>query len=249
MSKLILPKIIGHRGAKDYAPENTLASIHTAADMGAEWVELDVKLTSDSEAIIFHDDDLYRCTGADGLVADTSFEEIRNKDAGTWFSDSFVGERIPTLEEAIEAIIERKLGLNLEIKPCPGREIETAEIALDIIGRIYDPEDVLPLISSFSHVSLETAKDEIPSLPRAILIDDYIENWKDLAEHLEVSAINFNAEKATLEQIEEYLDYGKPLIAYTVNDPLRAHELLNLGVTSVITDCPDIIMEEIESYH
>ena len=89
MQKLILPKIIGHRGAKAYAPENTLASIHTAADMGIEWVEIDVKLTSDCVPIIFHDDELNRCTNGSGLVAETDFETIKELDAGLWFADQY----------------------------------------------------------------------------------------------------------------------------------------------------------------
>ena len=65
---LKLPRIIGHRGCAGYAPENTLEGIHTAADMGVEWVELDVKLTRDQMPVIFHDDDLERTTNGYGLV-------------------------------------------------------------------------------------------------------------------------------------------------------------------------------------
>ena len=65
---LKLPKIIGHRGAAAYAPENTLESIHTAADMGVEWVELDVKLTQDGVPVIFHDATLDRTTNGSGPV-------------------------------------------------------------------------------------------------------------------------------------------------------------------------------------
>jgi len=249
MNKLKLPRIIGHRGAKDYAPENTIASIHTAADMGVEWVELDVKLTSDHVPVIFHDEDLLRCASTEGLMAETPYDVIKTLDAGSWFSDSFVGEKIPTLEDALDAIVDRNLGLNLEIKACPGREIETAEIALDMLARTYDPDDRLPLISSFSHVSLETALNAIPAFPRALLIDEYQENWREIADYLEISALNFNFDKASIDQIEEYIEYAKPVVAYTVNDPLKAHELLHLGVTSIITDCPDIIMEEIETHH
>ena len=73
---LKLPKIIGHRGACGYAPENTLESIKTAADMGCTWVELDVKLTKDDVAIIFHDDELDRTTNGSGLVMNATYEEI-----------------------------------------------------------------------------------------------------------------------------------------------------------------------------
>jgi len=88
-----IPKIIGHRGAAGYAPENTLVSIQTAADMGIDWVELDVKLTSDDVPIIFHDDNLIRTTDHDALVKDTPYSVIKELDAGSWFADSFVGEQ------------------------------------------------------------------------------------------------------------------------------------------------------------
>jgi glycerophosphoryl diester phosphodiesterase len=67
---------------------------------------------------------------------DRTYEEIRQLEAGSWFADSFAGIKIPTLEEALELIIELDLGLNLEIKPCPGREIVTTEAALDIPVKI-----------------------------------------------------------------------------------------------------------------
>src|SRR3989338_4007474 len=153
MSKLIIPKVIGHRGAKAYAPENTLASIHAAADLGIEWVEIDVKLTKDGVPVIFHDEELNRCTNGSGLVAETDFKTIGELDAGLWFGDSFLGEKIPTLEEALNVIIDRGLGVNLEIKPCPGREVETAEVMLDHATRIWSDDAPPPLISSFSQVS------------------------------------------------------------------------------------------------
>ena len=79
---LKLPIIIGHRGAAAYAPENTLDSIKTASDMGAKWVELDVKLTKDSVPIIFHDDNLDRTTNGHGPVAAASYADISNLEAG-----------------------------------------------------------------------------------------------------------------------------------------------------------------------
>jgi glycerophosphoryl diester phosphodiesterase len=128
---LKLPRIIGHRGACGYAPENTLESIRTAADLGIKWVELDVKLTKDGVPVIFHDETLDRTTNGHGNVAETFYADLQNLEAGSWYSDGFAGIKIPTLEEAAELLIDLGLGLNLELKPCPGREKETAEIALD----------------------------------------------------------------------------------------------------------------------
>lgn len=249
MSKLVIPKIIAHRGAKTYAPENTLAAIRAAADLGVEWVELDVKLTKDGQAIIFHDESLDRCTNATGLVADVDLDTIRELDAGSWFGESFMNERIPTLEEAVELILDLKMGLNLEIKPCPGREVETAEVALDILTRSWDDETPPPLISSFSHVSLETAQDMITDYPRGLLIDDYIDNWQELAEYLQISAFNINARNLVRDVAEEYIDTQKPVIAYTVNDAEHARELLRWGIDSLITDVPDTLREAIETSH
>ena len=201
-----LPQIIGHRGACAYAPENTLASIQSAADMGIEWVELDVKLTADDVPIIFHDDNLIRITDHDALVKDVPYSAIKELDAGSWFADSFVDEKIPTLEEAVELIIELGLGLNLEIKPCAGREVETAQIALDYLARIWDDHDKI-IISSFNEVSLETAADMLAGdWALAYLIDDIPEKWKDIAQHLNVQTININGNDRLIRVVRINID-------------------------------------------
>jgi len=245
---LKLPRIIGHRGAMGYAPENTIESVQTAAEMGVQWVELDVKLTKDDIPIIFHDETLERTTNDSGLVAQTLYEDIANLEAGSWFGDSFAGIKIPTLEEMCEALIHLDLGLNLEIKPCPGREKETAEVALDHLSRIWDNHDNL-LISSFSHVSLETAMEMAADWRRGLLIDEWPENWKDLADYLQVSVLNINGNECTREQVEAIIDMDYPILAYTINDPQRARILQSWGVDGVFTDVPDIIQESLLTIH
>ncbi|PJB70741.1 MAG: glycerophosphoryl diester phosphodiesterase [Alphaproteobacteria bacterium CG_4_9_14_3_um_filter_47_13] len=245
---LKLPRIIGHRGAMGYAPENTIESVQTAAEMGVQWVELDVKLTKDDIPIIFHDETLERTTNGSGLVAQTLYEDIANLEAGSWFGDSFAGIKIPTLEEMCEALIHLDLGLNLEIKPCPGREKETAEVALDHLSRIWDNHDNL-LISSFSHVSLETAMEMAADWRRGLLIDEWPENWKDLADYLQVSVLNINGNECTREQVEAIIDMDYPILAYTINDPQRARILQSWGVDGVFTDVPDIIQESLLTIH
>jgi len=249
MTSLFIPKVIGHRGAKAYAPENTLSSIHAAADLGVQWVEVDVKLTKDGHAVIFHDEELDRCTGVHGLMKDFTLEQVREMDAGSWYGESFIGEQIPTLEELLNVVLERGMGVNLEIKPCPGREVETAEVALDVATRIWPDDSPPPLISSFQQVSLETALDMMPEWPRGFLMDEHIENWKEIAEYLEAATININGNKVTRDQVEEYIELQKPLLAYTINNPEKARELLRWGVDSFFADCPDVIMEAVETKH
>lgn len=246
---LKLPKIIGHRGCAAYAPENTIEGIHTAADMAVEWVELDVKLTKDEVPIIFHDDTLDRTTNATGNVADCTYKEIKELDCGSWFGESFIGIQVPTLEEAIDVLIEREMGLNLEIKPCPGREKETAEIALDLLSTIWDDHDRL-LISSFQHVSLEVAHDMATDWHRGFLLpEDWPENWAELADYLQVSTVNVNAGSVKRDQIESIMDMEKQVLAYTVNNPDQARLLQSWGVDGFFSDCPDALQEGVFSVH
>lgn len=246
---LKLPSVIGHRGAAAYAPENTIESIRTAAEIGTKWVELDVKLTKDSVPIIFHDDTLERTTSGYGNVADINYDDLKELEAGLWFSEGFTGVVVPTLEEAMEAILQTDMGVNFEIKPCPGREVETAEVALDILSRSWDDLDRV-LISSFQHVSLETALDMAPEIPRGLLLEEeFPENWQELVNYLQVASIGFNGMKASHEQVEELVETQKPILAYTINDVQRAKILRSWGVDSFFTDDPELVNDKLFRSH
>ncbi len=222
MSKLKLPQIIGHRGCAAYAPENTLESIHTAADMGVEWVELDVKLTKDQVPVIFHDEFLDRTTNGTGLLADMTYDDLKQLEAGSWFSDSFAGIKVPTLEEAIDVLLDRDLGLNLEIKPCPGRETETAEVALDLLSHYWDDHERL-LVSSFSREAMEAAHDLTTDWHRGVLLpDDWPDDWAEFVEHIEASTLHINGNHCSEEEVQVLLELAKPVLAFTINDPTRA---------------------------
>ena len=250
---LKLPQVIGHRGSAAYAPENSLESIHTAADIGTSWVELDVKLTKDDVPILFHDDDLSRTTNGSGLVRETRYEDLQQLECGSWFGESFTGIKIPTLEEAIDVLIERELGLNLEIKACPGREKETAEAALDILSQYWDDHQRL-LISSFDPVSLETAHHIANDWHRGLLLaaesnGEINPNWAELADHLDVKTVNLGTDIATQDIINEVIERDYIPLVYTVNDPDQARQMQSWGVTAVFSDEPDLIAENMLTIH
>jgi glycerophosphoryl diester phosphodiesterase len=244
-----LPKVIGHRGACEYAPENTLESIKTAASLDAKWVEVDVKLTKDHIPVLFHDETLERTTNGSGKIADITYNELCNLEAGSWYAESFSGIKVPTLEEAAEILINHDMGLNLEIKPCPGREKETAEIALDHLSRIWDDHNNL-LISSFQHVSLEAAMDVAADWSRGLLLEaEWPENWADLVDYLGVVSVNVNGNAVTREQVEALMDLDMSVVAYTINDPDVARRLQSWGVDSIVTDAPDVIEANLFTVH
>ena len=95
---LSLPKLIGHRGVKNLAPENTLDSIELAHKLGLKWIEVDVKITKDKIPIILHDDSLDRTTNSNGLVIDFLYEEIKVLDAGFFFYNFNISRKIIIIE-------------------------------------------------------------------------------------------------------------------------------------------------------
>jgi len=109
------PKLVGHRGACDVAPENTLASFERAWRDGADVVELDVRLSADGHVVVLHDALLDRTTDGTGYVGDRTLAELKQLDAGSWFDPRYAGERIPTLDEVLDWA-RGKAGLLLELK-------------------------------------------------------------------------------------------------------------------------------------
>ena len=107
--------VIAHRGASAYAPENTLASFEKAAELGADWFELDCTLTQDGHVIVIHDDSVDRTTTGQGKAMDQTLEALKALDAGTWYAPEFAGQRLPTIEEALDLAKDR-IGVYIEIK-------------------------------------------------------------------------------------------------------------------------------------
>ena len=241
---LNLPPIIGHRGSADIAPENTLAGIRRAHAEGATWVEFDVKLTADDVPILMHDDRLDRTTDGKGKVASSTLDEIQALDAGSWFAPAFAGERVPTLQTALTLCIGLGLGVNVELKPCPGRARETAEIALRTLADSW-PENrdlPLPLISSFDQQALASAQALSPNLPRGCLMTRVQSSWQSRFESLACRTLNVSNRWIRQKHIDAARDRGIPVLVYTVNDPARAVALWEMGVTSIFTDRVDLLM-------
>ena len=225
---LQLPKVIGHRGAMAYAPENTLASFREARRRGATWVETDIKLTADGVPIVMHDASLKRTTGVDRLVALTPRAELP-KD-------------VPTFEEAIACFQELGLGCNVEIKPCEGREAETARVTVATLRRRWPSALPPPLLSSFKESSLVAARDAAPEFARAILLGELKDDWRARADAVGALGVNTNGEKLAAPRAREVKQAGFALSAYTIDDPALARALVAMGVDCVITDKPDVIL-------
>ncbi len=153
--------IIGHRGAPDCAPENTLASFKEALAQGADIVELDVQLAADEHVVVFHDEHLERTSDGHGALAEHSLAELQSLDAGSWFAPRFVGESIPNLDQVL-AWAKDRVPLFIELKhgsyATPELDAQTVELV-----RAHGLQERVVLIS-FDHPALRRVKGLAPEL-------------------------------------------------------------------------------------
>ncbi|MEX0759632.1 MAG: glycerophosphodiester phosphodiesterase [Tistlia sp.] len=239
---LVLPSVIGHRGAARHAPENTLAGLRTAAAQGAPWVEFDVMLTADGTAVLHHDDTLLRTTGLERAMAELAYPDLAALEAGSWFGAGFAGEPVPTLEEALACLGALGLGANVEIKPTPGREVETARVAARILQRAWPAGLPQPLLSSFKRASLAALKESAPELPRGLLAEALPDDWRQAVDALSCVTVHLWRKKLTRSAVETVKAAGFGLAVYTVNDPEEAVACRAWGADSIITDDPPAIL-------
>lgn len=229
------PLVFGHRGARAYAPMNTLPSFRLAEQQGADGIELDVWLSKDGALVILHDETVDSTTNGSGSVQEKTLAELKALDAGGWFDPRFAGTHIPTLDEVFASIGGQFL-VNVEIKavgdPDETNRIEQAVVDCIVRHRMQDRV----IVSSFSKKTLQRLHAIAPEIPIGFLYatydapgDPFIQQCQYLHPYHELLNADYIA---TLPNV--------PLNTWTVNEPERMAELLDLGVRGIITDKPDV---------
>lgn len=231
-----LPRVIAHRGARKIAPENTLVAMRKAKDLGAAWVEFDVMLIASGEAIVIHDTTVNRTSNGKGEVGKMNDDEIARLDAGSWFSSEFSGEKIPFLKEMINCLSTLKLGANIEIKPYPNKDKETALTSLNVIKKYWPEELPPPLLSSFSLDSLRALRNADQKISLGLLLDKWNNKWEQLADELQCVTVHLNYKIATKDRIQAIKKTGRFVLCYTVNSKATAKRLYSWGVDSLFSD-------------
>ncbi len=242
-----LPRLMGHRGAAGYAPENTLASLGKAKDFGLAWVEFDVQLTGDGVPVLMHDDTLHRTAGDRRKIARVPLEEVLTLDAGSWFDPAFAGERVPRFDETLAFLEARGLCANIEIKPSPGLARETAIAAVEMAKRLWPQNSPLPLISSFDVPCLEEAMRIWPEAPRGFLAKMLPPDWKEIVARLDCVSLHLWHPGITASKLAEVKAEGYLTAAYTVNSAERAAALFAMGLDCAITDDPPALSDWAET--
>ncbi|MGO5065841.1 glycerophosphodiester phosphodiesterase [Clostridium sporogenes] len=230
-------KILAHRGASAYAPENTMVAFKKAIDMNADGIELDVHLSKDGYIVIIHDEKVDRTTNGKGEVKDFTLDELKKLDAGFWFSDEYKGERIPTLEELLKLINDTNIYLNIEIKAGYRIYPNIEEKVIDIIEKYKMLDRVI--ISSFDHYSLVRVKEINLNIKTGMLYEAALYEPWDYARSIKVEALHPNYITLTKEFIDKANINNLEINPYTVNDENDMERLIKSKVTSVITNYPD----------
>jgi glycerophosphoryl diester phosphodiesterase len=234
------PRIIGHRGGGALAPENTLAGIRRAAELGFAGVEFDVMLTADKIPVLIHDETLERTTSGRGSVAAIPYARLAGLDAGSWFGPAYRDERVPAFEQAARICVELGLWANVEIKPASGFERETASVAVKLAGELWAGASKKPLLSSFHRTCLGVAQAAAPEFERGFLTDRIEQDWRETARQLGCVSVHCNFEHLTEVQADDVKRAGYGLLCYTVNDTAAARRLFSWGVDAIFTDRLDL---------
>lgn len=225
--------LVGHRGAAGLAPENTIKAFNKGLEVGADVVECDIQLSKDEELVVIHDHTLDRTTNKKGRVKDHTLEELKQLDAGE-------GERIPTLLEVVDTVLQDHRKLTVEIK---GEDFATARRITEKFAKFIGQRNISADLSaiSFWFECLKLLKTSCPRIQTGILIAqevsaDTMLTWaKDVKADILCVAHNYITE----ELVEKTHTCGLAINAWTLNEDTVFDRMKNMGVDYLSTDYPN----------
>lgn len=232
------PLILGHRGAKNYAPENTLAAFTLALEQGADGVELDAKISADGVVVVHHDTTLDRTTNGHGRLASFTFQALRELDAGSFFAEPFRGEKIPSLEEVFE-IIGKRAVINVELTNYSTPRDSLVEKVCELVRRHGLQKNII--FSSFNAGNLRKAARFLPEVPRGLLsLGGMLGLWsRSFGFNFgEYDALHPYITDVTAQTVQRVHRLKRKINVWTANKEEDIRRLMNWGVDGIITDDP-----------
>ncbi len=237
-------KIFGHRGASQYAPENSMEAFQLAYDMGADGIEFDVQMTRDGYLVVIHDEEISRVSSGRGYVKDYTLEELRSFQFNRTHPE-YEEVKIPLLEEVLDQFVEKRTNddkeflFNLELKnnifPYEGMEEKVMKLVKEkeALGRT--------LFSSFSHASMLKLRELERSAKVAFLYCDGIMDIGDYAEKYKINTVHpawyLLNRKGTFEVLRER---GIEINIWTVNSGKEIRRFCEMGVNGIMTNKPNL---------
>jgi len=219
--------VTSHRGAGSLEPENTLRAMRRAMSLGVDQIETDVQLTRDGHLVLMHDPTVDRTTNGTGKVAELTFAEIRQLDAGH-------GERIPTLEEAL-ALTREKVVLQIELKgPATALPVVRAVEAADAVDQV--------ILTSFKHRWLVEVRTQNPRLRTGALWGRLPVDVVQQTQRLGLHALHIWHEFIDQQLVNDAHRHGLFVRAWNTDKEDDMRRLINLGVDAIGSDRPDLLL-------
>jgi glycerophosphoryl diester phosphodiesterase len=230
--------LLGHRGARAQAPENTIPSFEKAMKLGAHGIEFDVFLSKDKIPIIIHDDTLERTTNGFGVAWEKTAAELNALDAAKGWPD-FVGTKLPTLAETLDAMPDGAV-VNIEMK---GEGLFTKEEFADAVFEVMakNRERLFVIVSSFDALLLEIMRKKDANLFIGFLLDEHSVKYVSALKYLKAvkpNALHISANLAKPWIVRLAHRKGLKVLVWTVNDKTQAKQLRTDGVDGIFSDLP-----------
>ena len=221
--------IAGHRGAKGYAPENTIAAFKKGISLNADYIEFDVRQCKTGELVIIHDDKVDRTSNGRGKVSAKTFAELRKLDFGE-------GQKIPTLQEALD-FIKRRTKVNVEVK-------EKAEPVLRVIDEYvknkgWNYDDFI--VSSFEFDQMIKARELNKQIRLGLIFYKFYDKAKEAAEKIKAFSLDSKLNAVDEELVNYAHSKGIKVFAWVVNSKKEMRKMKKLGVDGVFSNKPDLV--------
>lgn len=237
-------RIIGHRGARGEAPENTLGGFQYIQDLGIRAVEFDVRQLKDHALIVMHDDQFIRTTGQDKYLYECSSEDLEHYNHAETWSDWNDVERTPLLTQTLK-IIQNFDHIEVEVKAVETQQ-DADRLTYTLQQQLKGFENTV-IITSFDPKIHQSLQQQKSNFKRGLLIEHDIKfKAIDQALALGCCQIGWMNLLATEEIIKSTQNLGLGISVWTVNDVERAKQLKNLGVNGLITDVPQLMMQALK---
>ncbi|OPX19621.1 MAG: hypothetical protein BZ151_08280 [Desulfobacca sp. 4484_104] len=226
-------RIMGHRGAPAYEPENTLRSVRRALEMGVEAVEIDVQLSRDGRLAVIHDETVDRTTNGTGRVRDLTWEELRRLDAGQ-------GERIPALEEIVESVRGR-VHLVVELKQ---PEAVTALAQFFQEHALFDDAHAI----SFWHPAVKALRQLEPRIKTGVLLVGHPVDPVALARAADAEALVLNFAFVNRELVHTAKAAGLMVFIWNIDTIELLKPFLELELDGIGSNRPDVLIDYIKTH-
>jgi Glycerophosphoryl diester phosphodiesterase len=243
------PVVIAHRGFSEEAPENSLAAFQKAIEAKADMIELDIRLSSDGEFVVFHDKKLNRTSEGRGILKDFTAKELAELDNGSWFSRKFSHERIPLLKDILP-LTKRGITINIEIKPDVAGQngFSVEEEIVRLVARFKATHRVM--YSSFNHFMMKAIKRIDSSIVTGILynpIADFRHSPSQLAARAHADIFICSKYQLNSDVVHDAHKENCRVYVYGVKSERDVARMVRSGVDGIIADNPAMVKKAFKS--